>query len=150
MDEFIDNCLVIVSILGLKAFEKIEGYKFSNVSNREGTEEIVTFSNRGKFPATATLSNQGFILLKGSHINPHLSKSCPKYTRKLRQRYEQEQKIVNYVTTDDLLFNSPSAAAAFVSGSPTSGNVFWKNENDLSPKDIYLIPEHNQDNTQFC
>lgn len=37
---------------------------------------------------------------------------------------------------EDILFNTPSGAAGFVTGASTSGNVKWKNKEGLSLKEI--------------
>ena len=135
MEEFIENCLAIVGILGIHAFEEINiGSLKTTVKNSE--KRTVIFKNQSKnYQASATISNQGFILLKGSHINPKLSKSLNQSTIKLRKQYASHIDK-DFVTTSDLLFKSQSGAATFVSGSPTSGNSFWKTEDGKCPKDF--------------
>ena len=135
MDEFIDNCLSIVGILGIKAFEKIEKLNFSNVTDGSKFREPLIFFFKGKLKATASLSTQGFVLLKGSQLSSKLSESLKENIRLLRIKYGSKIDN-NFKTTDDLLFNSQSAAASFVTGCPTSGNAVWKTKDGKSPKDF--------------
>ena len=131
MDEFIENCLSIVGILGLKAFEKIGRKTF----RRGSKNEMIIFESQGKFKAQATISNQGFILLKGSQISSSTTKAVGKSTIALRNQYSNKVNSDN-LTTEDIIFNTQSAAASFVTGCSTSGNYFWKTPDGKSPKDF--------------
>ena len=44
--------------------------------------------------------------------------------------------MVSETTTEDILFSSSSAAAAFVLGSSVSGPATWKDEDDVSLKEL--------------
>lgn len=55
---------------------------------------------------------------------------------KLRAKRIAEGKVKDWVTTEDLLFNSPSAAAGFVLGYAVSGPANWKRKDGKSLKDI--------------
>jgi len=44
---------------------------------------------------------------------------------KLREKYKAKIDS-NHILIEDILFTSPSAAAAFVGGSSSSGNELWK------------------------
>lgn len=134
MDEFIDNCLAIVGILGIKAFEMLND-NFHAESSKTRVNKSLLFYAKSKLNAKATISNQGFILLKGSQINPIMNKSLKDSIRKLRKKYSNKINE-NNITTDDLLFHSQSAAAAFVTGCSTSGNIFWRTTDNKSPIDI--------------
>lgn len=135
MDEFIENCLAIIGILGIKAFEKIKGLNLASERKDIANKKSLVFLYQGKYKASAILSSEGFVLLKGSQVSAKLHKSLSKSVLKLRQQYSNKIDD-NFVTTEDLLFHSQSAAAAFVSGSSTSGNVVWKTSDGLSPKDL--------------
>ena len=76
-----------------------------------------------RHPAKRT--SDGFVVLKGSIINPTMTKSCPERAIKDRKKYED--KIDNDgILTADVLFSSPSSAAGFVGGASLSGNALWK------------------------
>lgn len=44
-------------------------------------------------------------------------------------------KVSNFITTEDILFTSPSAAADFLMGYSVSGPATWKDKNGVSLKD---------------
>lgn len=55
------------------------------------------------------------------------------WSKTARERFLKEAKMVlkgddSYVTTEDIIFKSPSAAAATLSGSPINGWISWKDE----------------------
>ena len=119
----------------IKAFEKIKGLNLASERKDIANKKSLVFLYQGKYKASAILSSEGFVLLKGSQVSAKLHKSLSKSVLKLRQQYSNKIDD-NFVTTEDLLFHSQSAAAAFVSGSSTSGNVVWKTSDGLSPKDL--------------
>ena len=116
MDEFMDNCFAIVGILGMKAFVAI--HDETSPSQTGGTND-----------------NEGFVLLKGSHIREKLSATVSPSTTKQREQCSH-QIDENFITTEDILFKSPSGAAAFVVGARINGNDFWKTKDGKSPKDF--------------
>jgi hypothetical protein len=73
----------------------------------------------------------GFVVLKGSQINPNVAKACPKRALKDRARYGTYIDENNCLSADVLL-SSPSAAASFVGGASLSGNFKWKDENGVT------------------
>ncbi len=131
MQSYIDDVRMLIGILGYKVFEPLVD-----------TEDIgfdmnkYEFIFQGKYQAKALYTNEGFVLLKNSELNPKINQSSGYATKKAREKYKEI--IVNNKTTENILFTSPSAAANFVSGSSSSGNVFWKTSNGKSPKDIEL------------
>lgn len=133
MEEFIEYARIIMGVLGHKVFEPL-------IKKDETTEELIIekdspiFTYQGKFNARGKMTNEGFVILKGSEFGNKLFPSASKSTVRNRQLYSN--KIINNKTTDDLLFTSQSAAAGFVGGSSLSGNDLWKNDDRKSPKDI--------------
>lgn len=65
-----------------------------------------------------------FLLLKGSQIFPDETNTCIDAARKNRMKYS-ELYLPDYKTKEDIVFDSPSAAACFVCGATVSGTVFW-------------------------
>lgn len=131
MQSYIDDVRMLVGILGYKVFEPL-----IDISNTNIDMNKYEFIYQGKYDAKALYTNEGFVLLKDSEINPIINKSARYSTVKAREKYKDI--IIDNKTTDNILFTSPSAAANFVSGSSSSGNVFWKTSNGKSPKDIEL------------
>ena len=55
---------------------------------------------------------------------------------KLREKHIAEKHVVDNKTTEDILFNSSSAAAVFVLGYRTSGPATWKTKDGRTLKEI--------------
>ncbi len=92
------------------------------------------FHYGGSLKAKGILTDEGFVLLKGSEIKAGLQNSAPGYTVQDREKYANM--IVDGVTAEDILFSSSSAAANFVGGSSLSGNRMWRTDKDEAPKDF--------------
>lgn len=83
------------------------------------------------------LHREGFVVLQGARLNEKLSaKSLSNGIVKLREKWMADEKVEDWVTTEDLLFSSSSAAADFVLGYSVSGPKAWKDANGKSLKEI--------------
>ncbi|MDD3999888.1 MAG: GIY-YIG nuclease family protein [Bacilli bacterium] len=129
--EFIDYARIIMGVLGHKAFEEI--VKMSNSQNIQ-SKEIPIFHFKGKYNAQGIITNEGFVVLKGSQISNEIKQSARDSVAKARKA--NTNRINNYVLSEDILFTSPSAAADFVGGCSLSGNVVWKTDDGKCPKDF--------------
>ncbi len=130
--EYIDYARITMGVLGHKVFEPI--VKPTLQLNHSNTN-LPVFEYRGKLKAKAIFTNEGFVLLKNSQISQIISKSARDFT--IKSRKVNENKINNFITTEDILFTSPSAAG-FVGGCSLSGNVMWTTKDGKSPKDFEL------------
>lgn len=131
MEEFIKLSKMIVGVLGHKVFETpVDKINLNPNTLLLNSNE---FKFNGKYNAKGIISNEGFVVLKGSEISPTIKKSCPPAIIKARQQYSN--KIINYILTIDIPFNSASAAAKFVGGSSLSGNACWITKDGKCPKD---------------
>ena len=76
--------------------------------------------------AKATIDEEGFWVLKGSYINPDLVSYAPPGVKEARK---ENSSLINKnnILTRDVLFHSPSNAAAFVCGKNINGRKEWKN-----------------------
>lgn len=61
-------------------------------------------------------------------VSPHFAKAAA--IMKQRQELVKTGKIINQVLQEDLDFNSPSGAGAFLTGTSVSGNEIWKRVSD--------------------
>ena len=129
LEEFIEYSKVVMGVLGHKIFEPL-----ITSNDNSSLSENIKFSFVGPFKAEAELTNEGFVLLKGSEIRNELLKSAGPSTIKQREIHEKD--IENNITTCDILFKSPSAASAFVAGRSSSGNIERKTSDNKSPKDF--------------
>ena len=83
--------------------------------------------------ASCKQTNEGFVILKGSHIETIDSDSIPPGIKERRKKAKvDEQGILQ----EDILVNSPSYAAAFVIGGHANGLIEWKTKDGISLKEI--------------
>ena len=125
LEEFIDYVKIVMGTLGHKVFEP-----FVTAS----TDEEVLYATRNNAKASGKRVSDGFVVLKGSSISEQTTKSCPDHVLKVRNK--NADKIMDSVLTEDILFSSPSGAAAFVCGCSANGNLEWKNANGVPLKEI--------------
>ena len=125
MEEFIDNAKILVGALGHSLF--------TPYITHDTDEPILNFA-KPKIKARGQRTNEGFVVLKGSQINPKTVRSCPEGAIKARKRYADI--IKDDILLENIQFSSPSAAAAFVGGSSMSGNEFWKTSEGVALKDL--------------
>lgn len=120
LEEFINYSKIVMGVLGNKVF-----VPFAEPTVNEESIFTGDFKNH---EAKGILTDEGFVVLKGSSVASDLAKHA-KYTYIEKFREEYSSLISNGITTKDILFKSPSAAASFVTGSSTNGNKFWKAKN---------------------
>lgn len=89
----------------------------------------------GKGAASRKRTSDGFVVLKGSTINPTMTKSCPERTIKDRKKYAYKIDS-NGTLTADVLLSSPSSAAGFVGGASLSGNALWKDADGKTLREL--------------
>lgn len=122
LEEFIDYAKIVIGALGLKVLEPF-------VSSTTDDEPVFHMEyNEAK--ARGKRAPDGFVVLKGSTLNPSIAAKCPE--KAIRDRAQYSNIIDNYTLTADALLSSPSAAAAFVGGASLSGNVKWKSDDGTS------------------
>jgi len=125
LEEFIYYAKIVMGALGHKVFEP-----FISSSPESEAEPLLYLEYSGS-KATGKRTSDGFVVLKGSTLNPQITKACPKRAIKDRNKYA-ELIDETYTLTADVLLSSPSAAASFVGGASLSGNFKWKDENGVS------------------
>lgn len=129
MLEFAQNLRVMIGTLGYKLFEPI-------VTKKE-VEKQDTYFLQGPRGATASgfPTNEGFVVLSGSRIaDAEVPSTAPVVTRK-REALAADQSLQGQSLVKDVLFNSPSLAAAVVLGRSANGQVEWKLKTGLTLKD---------------
>lgn len=125
LEEFIDNAKIVMGTFGHKVFEPLVTVT---------TDEEILYATRNNAKATGKRVSDGFVVLRGSSITEKTTKSCPDYVVQLRNK--SADKIMNGILTEDILFSSPSGAAAFVCGGSANGNIEWKNAKGVTLKEI--------------
>jgi hypothetical protein len=136
LEEFVDYARIVMGTLGHKVFEPIVTAKPATAADEHtAVEEPMLYFNRTNLNATGRRTSEGFVVLKGSTIVPNLQKSCPENVVKLREKYKAKIDS-NHILLEDILFTSPSVAAAFVGGSSSSGNELWKTAEGITLKNL--------------
>ena len=119
-------------------------------NNTSETEEIELFFTRTikkigfTAEATAKQTTEGFVVLKGSKIAP--SSGVDNTISPGNRKKREECKIENNILQEDVLFNSPSSAAEFVTGKSCNGWVSWKTKDGKTLHD--LEEQIQSDNTE--
>ena len=132
MEEFIDNIKVLINALGFKVLEP--AVQMSAVGSEE---QEVLYLNAGNASAKGITTTEGFVIFAGAVINQKTSaKSLNKNMAARREKIIASDKVKDYVTTEDILFSSSSAAADFVTGYSVSGPANWKNSSGKTLKEI--------------
>ena len=136
LEEFIDYAKIVMGALGYKIFEPfVSPPPPPDALEEEGEhEEQILYFSWGMAEATGKRTSDGFVVFGGSTIRPTETPSCPQRAIKDRQVYAD--KIKDGTLREDLLFPSPSAAAAFVSGASVNGLLFWKNRDGIALKQL--------------
>lgn len=140
-ENFLEQIIVLLPVLNVDYFVQPP-----KVSERLGSlptittkqiDSIAQVSPRfvfvtGGVSAEAELIHNKFVVIEGSLVNPIEAASIGKSNTALRSQLRQNRKLVDDTTTgkwifsEDVAFNSPSAAAAVVCGSSIAGPQVWK------------------------
>ena len=131
LEDFIDNAKIIVGTLGHKVFVPLVAARTDD-STGENTE---LYCKRNEAYATGVRTADGFVVKAGSKITEKCQPLCRENIIKWREKFSD--KIgENSVLLEDILFNSPSGAAAFVFGGSANGNVEWKTADGVTLKEL--------------
>ncbi|WP_349688160.1 GIY-YIG nuclease family protein [Acidaminococcus sp. DS4831] len=138
MEEFIADVKVVINALGYKVLELL----VQKEPIGKNDEELLHISS-GSAHGVGKVTPEGFVVLQGARLNEKLSaKSLSNGIVKLREKWMADEKVKDWVTTEDLLFSSSSAAADFVLGYSVSGPRVWKNADGKSLKEIEAEQDH--------
>ena len=134
MDEFIENIKILINALGYKVLEPLV-VQNANGKADDASEEF--FLSAGSASAKGLVTAEGFVVYKGAVMNEKISiKSVGAGIVKLREKHILDGHVVDYITTEDILFNSSSAAANFILGYSVSGPQTWKTQDGRTLKEI--------------
>ena len=141
LEEFIDYSKIVMGTLGHKVFDPLTETK-SPIDKQGGvidvTELILHLKSKKKksgqiIEADCKQTTEGFVVLKGSHIEQNDFDSIPPGVKEIRQKVAIDE---NGVLQEDVLFRSPSYAAAFVLGRNANGWSEWKTEGGKTLREV--------------
>jgi len=137
LEEFIDYAKIVMGTLGHKVFETLAEIKPSNGTSESGGLLLRMkrkSSRSGKtIEAECKQTVEGFVVLKGSDIELIESTSIPPGVKEARKKASIDE---SGTLQEDILFKSPSYAAAFVIGGHANGLVEWKTIDGKTLRDI--------------
>ncbi|AZL86679.1 GIY-YIG nuclease family protein [Aliivibrio salmonicida] len=133
MEEFIDNIKLVLGSLGHKILESISAQVAAPEEKMDTLSNHLLKFNVNKIIATGRVSDDGFLLLKGSQISLNNSTSMPGKSLSIKEQMINEGTLTAFPTyyelNKDKLLSSSSYAAALVAGNSRSGPQSWKTEN---------------------
>ena len=127
--KFYEKIILLTAVYGYHIFDKI-------LTVQEVNEEEIYYINSIGLKATGTQTEEGFIVFKGSQSSEEFKKAS---TQSLRNKWNElrNQKIVdNGIFLKDIIFSSPSTAAAMILGRNANGLREWKNKDGKTLKEI--------------
>lgn len=131
LEEFIDYSKVVMGILGHKVFIPLDEIT-NDISGKQATK--LQLKKRGA-DATGLLTSEGIVVRKGSKVNAKPTPSCPDWIKNLRNMYASKITEKN-ILTEDIFFNSPSAAAGFCVYGAENGRISWKTDAGKTLKEL--------------
>ena len=140
LEEFIEYSKIVLGVLGYKVFIPILNTT-EKIIEKNQKESKFYLSRKSKksqqlIQAACIRTDEGFVVLKDSMIEEIDSEAIPLAIKELRIKCKANKEIFNGKLTKNVLFNSPSYAAAFVLGMQTNGRVDWKDENGITLKEL--------------
>lgn len=139
LEEFIDYSKIIMGTLGHKVFDPLnEVMSLTNPVSSEYTELKLYMKRKSRksghiIEATCKQTLEGFVVITGSLIETIDSDSIPSGIKKIRESAKIDE---NGILQEDILFRSPSYAAAFVIGGHANGLTEWKNSEGKTLKQL--------------
>lgn len=152
MEEFIDHVRPLLAALGHRILEPLvsppPSLNSSATTMNSPTSQIETAASSGVIlhfspggvSATGRSTDEGFVVLKGSLAAQVETQKCPPFIASKRLELKTSGILVErpggLEFTDDVLFTSPSAAAATVAGGSRSGPESWRTPDGTTLKDL--------------
>lgn len=132
MTEFFQNLSLLVSTLGFKVFEPL-----AQLTTKASPTFFIKAA-RGA-DAKALITNEGMVVLEGSHAALTVVPSTPDWALNIRSRLMETKTLVEanglLVFSKDYLFATPSTAAAVVMGRSANGLNEWKDKRGKTLKE---------------
>jgi len=131
METFIEQLRIILPLVGFDLFRPRRPLSAQPAAQTAGGSPVFAFMTGGA-SARARETEDGFVVLAGSTAKATTSATFQAGYRALRDRLLADGSLVPAASTDlltfatDVVFASPSAAAAVVAGRSASGPIEWK------------------------
>lgn len=142
LEEFVDYSKIVMGTLGHRVFETLAEVKHPieiNCNSSVEEDGLLLHMKRKSRKSGQTIeaackqTTEGFVVLRDSHIELNDSDSIPPGIKEARQKAKVDE---NGILQEDILFKSPSYAAAFVIGGHANGLTEWKTGDGKTLKEI--------------
>lgn len=139
LEEFIDYAEIIIGTLGYNLFEPLLPSKHVIEEAESVEEELLLFLKRKSRKSNQIIEAQckqtaeGFVVLRGSQVERIDSSTIPTSIKTIRSKAKIDN---DNILQEELLFKSPSYAAAFILGMNTNGKTDWKTAEGKSLNDL--------------
>ncbi len=127
--KFYEKIILLTAVYGYHIFDKV-------LTEQDVKDDEIYYIDSIGLKASGTQTEEGFIVFKCSQSNEEFKKAS---TQSLRNKWNElrTQKVVdNGIFLKDMIFHSPSTAAAMVLGRNANGLTEWKNKDGKSLKEI--------------
>lgn len=149
MEEFLVYLKLLLGVLGHKLLEELSNVirrndeTLTNIDNPLlHVENVELFLSVAGVKAKALQTEEGIVVLENSELSEKVTTSLSFGYRELRDKLiaNGDLKLVEnkFIFQKNILFNSPSAAAAIIVGYSMNGPQNWKNKIGKSLKDIEI------------
>lgn len=128
-EKFVSKIKIIANMFGYKLF-------ISLVDKNDEEDKILHLINNGIEYAKGLLTDEGFVILKGSKVKEGVFDSLSPSLNGFFNKERSSTDLVDNVYINDHLFSSPSMAAIAILGRNANGYTEWKNKDNVSLKKI--------------
>lgn len=140
MEEFIDNIRIILGSLSHRILEPVTIVSKQPEGSSKSLIDYLFHFKLSKFEATGKLTDDGFLLFKGSQIAQKSSTSMPGKSSEIKEQMIKDGVLEasgnHYILLKDKLMSSSSYAASLVAGNSRSGPQSWKTSDGKQLKEI--------------
>lgn len=129
--KFLEKVMLLTSVYGYHMFDEILKEEF-----RENINDLLYLTNNNIEYAKGILTDEGFVILKGSKIKSEIATSLSPSLIKYAERERNSKDIKDNVFINDHLCSTPSMAAVIILGRNSNGYNEWKNKEGVRLKDL--------------
>lgn len=129
--KFLEKVILLTSVYGYHMFDEILSEENKNENNK-----LLYLNNNNIEYAKGILTDEGFVILKGSKIKSKIANSLSTSLVKYAERERSSKDIKNNVFVNNHLCSTPSMAAVIILGRNSNGYNEWKNKDGIKLKDL--------------
>lgn len=129
--KFYEKIMLLTSIYGYHIFDEILSEEYKN-----NDRDLLYLTNNNIEYARGILTDEGFVILKGSKIKDKIANSLSPSLVKYAEKERNSQDIQNGIFIRNHLCSTPSMAAVIILGRNSNGYNEWKNKEGRKLKEI--------------